>query len=179
MRTVFAGLTAVIIVLSLGACAAEEKNSQYPDITLAQAKSNVQLLRNDAAGRIPEELVDIILVSSDLSTGCESEASDPDGLIRAWQSGARISLIPGADLTAVIDDLVASFVDQGWEHDSGSASTITLSKSTIFTDIEITTTPEDADAGKSAEVTLALTSPCVVTDGEGSKEVRQLEAMAF
>lgn len=167
-------LLAAVAVLSLVGCAPDQ------GISLAEAKSNVQLLRNDAASRIPADLVDIVLVSSDLSVSCEPESTDPDGLMRSWHSGARISLQPGADLSAVIDDLVASFVAQGWEQAPGSSTTATtLSKPTIFTDIAITATREDEDAEKAAEITLALTSPCVLTDGESSKEVRQLEAMAF
>ena len=167
-------LIAAAAVLTLGGCATGQ------GISLAEAKSNVQLLRNDAASRIPAELVDIVLVSSDLSTSCEPESTDPEGLLRAWHSGARISLTPGADLDAVIDDLVASFVAQGWEEAPGTIATATtLSKPAIFTDIEITATREDTDDDSTAEITLALTSPCVLTDGESSKEVRQLEAMAF
>jgi hypothetical protein len=167
-------LLASAVVLMLAGCAADS------DISLAEAKSNVQLLRNDAASRIPADLVDIVLVSSDLSVSCEPESTDPEGLLRSWHSGARISLQPGADLSAVIDDLAGSFVAQGWEQSAGSSATATtLSNPTIFSDIEITASPEDEDAGRPAEITLALSSPCVVTDGESSKEVRQLEAMAF
>ena len=163
---------AVALVLGLAGCAADS------GVSLAEAKSNVQLLRNDAAGRIDASLVEIVLVSSDLSVSCESEASDPDGLLRSWHSGARISLTPGADVEAVIDDLVESFVDQGWEQSSGSTtSSTTLSKATIVTEIDITATDETDE--EPAEITLALSSPCVLTDGESSKEVRQLEAMAF
>ena len=164
-------LIATALVLALAGCAGGQ------GISLAEAKSNVQLLRNDAASRIPAELLDIVLVSSDLSVSCESESTDPEGRLRSWHSGARISLTPGADIDAVIDDLVASFVDQGWEQ-SSSSTTTTLSSSTIFSDIEITAI-EATDDGDVAEITLALTSPCVDTDGESSKEVRQLEAMAF
>jgi len=164
-------LVATAAVLVLAGCAGDQ------GISLAEAKSNVQLLRNDAASRIPADVVDIVLVSSDLSVSCESESTDPEGRLRSWHSGARISLTPGADIDAVIDDLVASFVDQGWEQ-SSSSTTTTLSSSTIFSDIEITAI-EATDDGDVAEITLALTSPCVDTDGESSKEVRQLEAMAF
>ena len=167
------GLTAAALVLMLSGCAGD------PAISLAEAKSNVQLLRNDAASRIPADLVDIVLVSSDLSVSCEPESTDPEGRLRSWHSGARISLPPGADLDAVIDDLVASFVDQGWEQSSGSTTdSTTLSSATIFSDIEITAV-EATDDDDTAEITLALTSPCVDTDGESSKEVRQLEAMAY
>ena len=166
-------LIATALVLALAGCAGGQ------GISLAEAKSNVQLLRNDAASRIPADLVDIVLVSSDLSVSCEPESTDPEGRLRSWHSGARISLTPGADLDAVIDDLVASFVDQGWEQSSGStADATTLSSATIFSDIEITAT-DAADDEHAAEITLALSSPCVDTDGESSKEVRQLEAMAF
>ena len=166
-------VVALAMVLVLSGCAGDQS------ISLAEAKSNVQLLRNDAAGRIPADLVDTVLVSSDLSVSCEPESTDPEGRSRSWNSGARISLQPGADLDAVVDDLVASFIDQGWEKVSGSTATATtLSSPTIFSDIEITAI-EATDDGDVAEITLALTSPCVDTDGESSKEVRQLEAMAF
>ena len=166
-------VVALAMVLVLSGCAGDQS------ISLAEAKSNVQLLRNDAASRIPADLVDTVLVSSDLSVSCESESADPEGRSRSWLSGARISLTPDADLDAVVDALVASFVAQGWEQASGSApGSTTLSSPTIFSDIEITTT-DSTDTERASELTLALTSPCVDTDGAGSKEVRQLEAMAF
>jgi len=164
-------LIAAAFLLMLSGCAQES------GISLAEAKSSVQLLRNDAASRIPPELIDIVLVSSDLSVSCDPVSTDPDGLLRSWQSGSRISLQPGADLDAVVDDLVASFVDQGWEA-SGSASSTTLTSSTIFSDIEVTAT-EATDDTSAPEISLALSSPCVQTDGANSKEVRELEAMAF
>ena len=166
-------LIALAMVLVLSGCAGDQ------GISLAEAKSNVQLLRNDAASRIPDDLVDIVLVSSDLSVSCEPESADPEGLSRAWHSGARISLMPDADVDAVVDALAASFVEQGWKQSSGSTpGSTTLSSPTIFSDIEITAT-EGTDAEQAPEITLALSSPCVDTDGAASKEVRQLEAMAF
>ena len=173
-------LLAVVLLSTTTACATEASDSRYPDMTLAQAKSNVQLLRNDAASRIPEAAVDTILVSSDLSAGCEPESADPEGLVRSWQSGARISLTPGADLDAIIDDLVATFTDQGWEVAAGSSTRSTTLRSDIkFTDIALTTVAADDESGRPAEVLIELSSPCVLTDGESSKEVRSLEAMAF
>ncbi len=169
-----------VVLLATTACAAESSDSQYPDMTLAQAKSNVQLLRNDAASRLPESAVDAILVSSDLSESCEPESTDPEGLVRSWRSGARISLAPGTDLDAIIDGLVASFTDQGWEVAPGASTRSTVLRSDIkFTDIELTTVEADDEAERPAELLIGLTSPCVLTEGENSKEVQALEAMAF
>lgn len=173
-------LVAALCALTLTSCAADPVDDRYPDLSLAQAKSNVQLQRNEAAGAIPENLVAILLGSTDLSSACEPETSDPEGLIRAWESEARVRLIPGADLDAVVDDLVANFVDQGWdEKGNGTTASTTLIKSTILTEIHVTATEEVADSDMGAEVTLSFRSPCVVTDGETSDEVLELEAMAY
>ena len=170
------GAAALAAYMLLTACSAESSASS-PVLSLAEAKSSVQLLRNVASERIPHDVVDTVLVTTDLSVSCESETKDPDGLMRAWRSGYRVSLVPSADPDDITSDLVASFTDQGWEVESAAgASPIVLAREATFTDIQISSSGED---GRPAELLLELTGICVETGGENSAEVVELEALAY
>ena len=167
---------ALAAVLLLTSCSAESSASG-PTLSLAEAKSSVQLLRNVASERIPADVVETVLVASDLSVSCESVTEDPEGLMRAWRSGYRVSLVPSADPETITSDLVASFTDQGWKVESAAgASPIVLAREATFTDIQISATNE---VGRPAELLLELTGVCVETGGENSAEVVELEALAY
>lgn len=168
--------TALAAFVLLTSCSAESSASG-PALSLAEAKSSVQLLRNVASERIPTDVVDTVLVATDLSVSCASETEDPEGLMRAWRSGYRVSLVPSADPETITNNLVASFTDQGWKVESAAgASPIVLAREATFTDIQISATDED---GRPAELLLELTGVCVETAGENSAEVVELEALAY
>ena len=90
-------------------------------LTLAQTKSPVQLLRNEAAGRVDEFVVETVNETQDLSSACKTEEADPLGLSRSWTSSVDVSLKAGSAwrLDIVATDLVASFEAQGWVASSG------------------------------------------------------------
>ena len=146
-------------------------------LTLAETKSPVQLLRNEAASRVPEGLVEQILVSQDESTNCRTPETDPDGLLRSWRSTIRFQLVYGdtVDAKAIVDDLTASFVDQGWDEGIyGTASIIELTRAGSETNIHISTKKPNADESLGAEIQLAVAGPCVMTEGKTSGEVTAL-----
>ncbi len=178
MTRIPALLLATAAVAALAGCTAAPADSPYPDVSLAQTKSTVQLLRNDAASRVDEALVDIVLGSGDLSVACESEADDPDGTIRSWESTARLRLQLDTDLDDAVDTVVQSYVDEGWTA-SGSGARTELSRANLYSSVVIVATPQDDELEHGPEISIALAGPCVVTEGQSSSEVRTLEAMAF
>lgn len=173
----FRSATAVLAACVLLTSCAAESSASSSELSLAEAKSSVQLLRNVASERIPADLVDAVLVATDLSVSCSSETYDPEGLMRAWRSGYRVSLVPSAEPDEIIDALVASFTDQGWSiRSAAGASPIVLARDATFADFQISSTQEE---GQSAELFLQLTGVCVKTDGADSAEVLELEALAY
>jgi hypothetical protein len=80
------------------------------------AASSPQLLRNEAAGRIPVEFIEIVVHAEDLSKDCHAVERDPDGLIRSWNSSVRVSLTTdhGFKRGAIIDELAKCCGVHGW-----------------------------------------------------------------
>ena len=159
-------LFGVAVVLSLAACA-----SSSTAITLADSKSPVQLLRNEVASRIPQDVVQQVL-NEDYSEACGADES-----IRSWHSAIRLEL--GADSAAVeelIDELSASFEADGWITTPGNERL--EQKQAVYTKggtaAEIHLTAEDR-AGVGHAVVVSVFGPCVQTAGPDSDEVTSLE----
>lgn len=181
----------VLPLLLLAACAGNPGGpaGDYPDMSLADTKSPTQLLRNEAASRLPEQIVGDDFESEDVSVACLSEADDPDGMIRAWQSTVRF-VVPdgGDDVMTVAKDLVATFTDQGWSaRDIGGNVAMVkklLESKDSLSSIQVFGLSPDADrASTSTEdfvevptVVVSVHGPCVRTDGPESDEVKALEA---
>lgn len=163
---------AFAIVLSLAACS-EEKTG----LTLAETKSPVQLLRNEAASRVPAGLVGEVENSSDSSESCRTAEADPEGLQRAWKSSVRIVLTPEAELDLVLSKFYVSFREDGWEQGTyGSDTIVEFTRDGSIANIHITS--REAKDGAPAELQVQVAGPCVMTDGEGSDEVTRLEVPA-
>lgn len=165
---------AAVSVLVLSACApttAEGTDGR----TLAETKSPVQLLRNDAASRVDEAAITESRGEVDGSIACLDEVDNPDGLVRQWISGIELVLTEEADLTAVSGALVDSFVTGGWEEQnlsSGESFALTiLSTKSSVAQVQIEASAE-SDGGL---IRVTSTGPCVTTDGPDSDEVRDLE----
>ena len=172
---------AAIAVGTLAACAApaEEEAGAYPALTLADTKAPVQLLRNEAANRIPAKFVDDILATKDMSSACKTEETDPEGLIRSWRSSVRIGLKndESIDVASVVKALNATFIKQGWEQGSyGAATIVELTSDTSAVVIHISTKAATPEAGTGAEIQIQTGGPCVETAGTESDEVKKLEA---
>jgi hypothetical protein len=176
-RNVTVVLGAAVLALFLAACGTSPQSESYPDLSLAETKSPTQLLRNEAASRIPVEFIEVVDHAQDLSKGCQTPERDPEGLIRSWNSSVRVSLKSerGAQLDTIVDELVKSFELQGWDRGTfGGATIIELTSSDSPVNIHISSVQPD-DSGAGAKIQLSAGGPCVETDGADSDEILQLE----
>lgn len=192
-RTQISGFIALgLIATVLTGCAGDPAASlpgTYPDLTLAASKSPVQLLRNDAAGRIPTAVIDTVEDANDLSVACLPEADDPEGLVRSWNSGAVVTIVSGSQwrVDAIVDNLVESFVDQGWTArglgGSANIKSQLLSSDSSMAEITISAKIPDEDQTsisndedvENVTVEINVVGPCVVTEGTDSDEVKKVE----
>ena len=184
--------TAVIALTMLSACSTPQTGSVpggYPDVSLAETKSPAQLLRNEAANRLPAAAIDQIIESQDASVACLSEKDDPEGLIRSWHSTADVLIVDDGVTSAqqLVNDLAASFEEQGWTSRSlgGNASVTSrlLDSDTSLADIQVSGyNVNDTMASTGLEqkveqttVQIQVHGPCVRTAGAESDEVTSLE----
>lgn len=146
-------------------------------LTLADTKSPVQLMRNEAASRVPAGLVEEVATASDGSVNCRTPEVDPEGLSRSWKSSARIVLTPDADLDLVLSKFYVSFREDGWEQGTfGSDTIVEFTKEGNIASVRVTA--REATDEKPAEVQVQVQGPCVMTDGETSDEVTKLGSTA-
>jgi hypothetical protein len=183
--------TAALAVILLGACTAPGATvpGDYPDVTLAETKSFAQLLRNEAANRLPVDVIDQIIESEDTSVTCLSEKDDPTGIVRSWHSTADVLIVDNGavDVQALVNQLTASFEEQGWTARSlGGNSSVTsklIESETSLADIQVAgykpndTLPSTGLEQKIEQYTIRIQvhGPCVRTDGTDSDEVKILE----
>ena len=185
-----AGLVlAVVAIGGLSACASPTGAvpGDYADVSLTDTKSPAQLLRNEAANRIPEEAIDEIIESEDVSVPCLSESDDPQGTIRSWHSTADVLIVDGNDVKQLAKDLAASFEDQGWTSRNlgGNVNVVSklLESDTSLATIQVSGFEPNADQGSTGledpvdqlTVQVQVHGPCVRTDGPDSEEVKGLE----
>jgi len=183
---------AIVAALALSACGADAGAGvagDFPDLTLAATKSPVQLLRNDAAGRIPPAVIDSIEETDDTSVACLEEEDDPTGIVRSWHSTAIVTVEAGSvwRIDDIVDKLVASYVDQDWlarslgQSADFRSSLLTSEKSLAEITVIGQRPDEDQSATSTAEVVDDVTieiqvhGPCVRTDGAESDEILDLE----
>jgi len=162
---------------------------EYPDVSLAETKSPAQLLRNEAANRLPSEVIDQIIESEDASVACLSEKDDPQGIVRSWHSTADVLIIDDGvtDVQTLVNDLTGSFEDQGWiTRTLGGNASVTsklLESETSLADIQIAgykpndTMPTTGLETKVEQTTVQIQvhGPCVRTAGTDSDEVTSLQ----
>ena len=170
-------LTGVIGVALLAGVLSACANSSEDVLSLVESKSPVQLLRNEAASRVPTDLVKGVIKEQDGSAACRTVETDPEGLLRAWRSVVRFELRHdnAIDPQAVIDELASSFVDDGWDQGTfGVASIIELTRPGSQTQIHLSMSNGDQESGVGGEVQLTVSGPCVMTAGAASDEVTRL-----
>jgi hypothetical protein len=174
---------ATLTFATLTACASQPGGgadaSTDASLTLAQTKSPVQLLRNEAADRIDEFIVETVNETEDLSAPCKTAEADPLGLERSWTSSVEVSIKAGSAWRAdiVADELVASFEAQGWVASRGAPSAVTytgLKSENSTATIGLSVTHEDAATGTPAKLQITTKGPCVMTGGAESDEVTKL-----
>jgi len=167
----------VLSVSLLAGCAAE---TQANVLTLAQTKSPVQLLRNETASRVPTTMIDEVAESVDVSVACKTVEADPTGIMRKWKSSVLMTIKSGSAWRTldVADDIVQTYVDEGWTSSRGFDSAVTVSvleSERQATDIEIQAREPEKGGDKGATLRVTTTGPCVATEGADSKEIRKLE----
>ena len=181
IRTLGAVAIAAAVLGVVAGCAGAGAGAEpgvASDVTLAQSKSYAQLLRNEASSRLPPIVLKEVAGSSDSSVACDAAS---DGLVRSWTSSTDILVTnsTAARVQKVADDLIASFVDQGWSADvdesSAEALTVTeLTSKASLASIEIATASKAA--GQAPAITITATGVCALTGGPDSDEVTKLEA---
>lgn len=159
------------------------------DLSLSETKSPVQLLRNDAAGRIPTDVIRTVEAADDVSVACLDEAQDPDGALRSWHSTAIVTIEDAATdrIQGVVSELIGTYTDQGWlARGLGGSATIKnnlLTSETSIAEIRVASKLPDLDAVSTstdetveiALIEIQVHGPCVATAGADSDEVRSLE----
>lgn len=166
----YRALAVALMVATLSGCSAPSTLSP-----LAESKAPAQLLRNEIAGRIPADVVRELPDSVDASSNCGD-----GGLKRYWRSKQSIFINrENAERVAeIFDETVASLRDQGWEGEVSSPSPtvheVKLAKKKVDLTIEFQGNEADAD-GLRGTLELAVTGPCVMTEGPDSADVKQLE----
>jgi len=176
-------VAAALVVLTLAGCAGTSAapGSGEATITLAQSKSPVQLLRNEAASRLPSIIAKDVAETGDTSVACLPADEDPDGVSRAWHSSLTLLVTNSraASIHDATDDLVASFVEQGWVAAEGEGDAAASVAPTMLTSGTSPVTIELQELPKSetqkAAIRITTVGPCVTTDGAGSDEVLALE----
>ena len=187
-RTVVCLVLGALSLSALTACAPPVTvPGDYPDVSLADTKSPAQLLRNEAAARLPAEVIDQIIEAEDASVACLSESDDPEGVVRSWHSTVNVTIQGGTEVATLVTDLAASFSEQGWAvRDLGGNASVSqklLESESSLADIQVTgLTPDDGATSVSLEevveqptVKIAVHGPCVRTGGTESDEVTALE----
>ncbi len=172
-----------ITTLLLTGCASSAPGTadtrDYPDVSLAESKSPVQLLRNSAATRISPEAIDSVADTIDESRSCLSSTEDPKGTVRYWVSGADISIVRwhAWRVDEIAKILVGSFIDDGWRtsvvdgDNGGKATFLELNSSPATITVEAVGTDDDS----AATIHITSSGPCVKTDGADSDEVKALQ----
>ena len=183
-------LALVLSVATLAACGeaptpVSVPSGEYPDLTLAESKSPVQLLRNEAVSRIPEEVVLNAPSNIDGSQACLSASEDPEGVIRRWTSSVdvNLNLSEAPNTQVIVDGVLATFTDDGWMSQSVTGSKATNQAHLLTNETAGTTSLSLAQLrieaivaidGKSSFIRVQVIGPCVVTDGARSAEVTEL-----
>jgi len=170
-----AAATVITFALALAGCASGETAANGSGPSLADTKSPVQLLRNEAADRIPAGVIADVIPGNDSSSACKTVGEDPEGRERFWASDVRVELTPETTVELVLSKLLISFTSDGWvkSEDSGSAS-FQFTREGSAADVNVTT--EQATENSGGAVIVSVQGPCVMTAGADSDEVRKLEA---
>ena len=176
----FAGVAIAALSIILLAGCSDSSGGTSSSISLAQTKSPTQLLRNETASRVPTAIIDKVSASNDTSISCKTEKADPKGLMRSWKSSVSISVEKGSAwrTKAVVDEMAASLVADGWEASKGFDSEVQvtlLTSKESSVGIELGAVQPEEDSGKTASISVTTTGPCVATAGKDSTEIRDLE----
>ena len=162
-----------------GSAAAPAANGgDASELSLADTKSPVQFIRNEAAARLPLPTLEEIAELTDTAESCS--ADDPNML--SWQSSVYMTIASkSASRTGnIFGNLIMTFTNDGWEASEWDDEDVSLSSVLTSTEsvatVEVSAEKDADDDGKDASITIAVNGPCVATDGPDSDEVTTLEA---
>jgi hypothetical protein len=157
---------------SFGAPATQRVST--PKLTLSDSKEAAQLIRNDAATRLPDVMVKQVADLTDVSVACGDASTDASGVMRAWSSGATLLITnsQAARIDIVSTRLVQTYVDSGWTATTEPSGATTLEKEgkPVISVVSVS-----KDDGPQPLIRIETAGPCVATDGPDSLEVRELE----
>lgn len=166
-------LAAALAMAALAGCATVGDGG----LTLQAVKSPIQLLRNEAANRVPKTDIASVDHPFDTVEACRSSDEDPQQTWLTWQSSVLMTFTVAAsgDMKSVRNTLADSFQAQGWtEGVADAVSSIKLQKKSSIATISIYTTSGDAAAAQGGTLRIDVDGPCVQTPGAASDEVRRL-----
>ena len=175
MKTPIIGISVVLLAALLSGCAADEPT--VGTISLAATKSAAQLQRNTISGQISPDITASITRVTDASESCENDSTRH---MRRWRSTALTELTPEAasKVTLILKSIEGTFVSKGWESESEALSTdttlVTLTNPSSLAVIAITAVTNVDGIGMGANIYVDIAGPCVMTDGPGSGELREL-----
>lgn len=172
-----AALSAITLAGLTGCAGSAAEADGGSSLTLAQIKSPVQLLRNEVASRIPGNIVVDVVQPNDRSEPCDSVETDPNGYNRTWKSSILIliNFHSKLDIEQVVENVVTSYEEQGWEASQGSSSKITrLTNPQSFVTIDLSSVKPDKVAEIGGQVQLTTAGSCVTTEGRAAKSVTDL-----
>jgi len=135
--------------------------------SLVDSKSEAQLLRNGVAERLPPSTVSATQRGVDVAVECGS--GDPR---LAWQSGVLVALNASSDVDAtdVFDELISTFVAEGWvtgrPSDTGTQLVNSASGGSVTVLLK--------DATVAPAIKIDVVGRCVETAGLDSDEVGRL-----
>ncbi|TBN57763.1 hypothetical protein EYE40_10390 [Glaciihabitans arcticus] len=176
-RVLAALATVAVASLALTGCS-DTADGEKAELTLAETKSPAQLLRNEAATRVPETVIDEVLKSQDFSSACQTAETDPEGLLRQWDSTVRLAVNAdnGSRTKEILDELANSFVEQDWELGQfGGSSILELTSPDSPSVMHLSMVKADEETGEGGVIQITSSGPCVTTGGENSPEVVNLE----
>ena len=162
-RARFASVPIVLVVLAtLSGCASE------PPHALQDSKSQVQLVRNAAAERIPVDAIAAVVNAVDTSTACGE--GDP---YRQWNSTVIVSLSENgiASSAELYAELVASYAGEGWVTGSATDTFTSLRHADRGISLAVAT----LTVAEKPSLRVEVIGDCVLTGGENSAEVKALE----
>lgn len=156
------GLLALAALMLTGCSAPQSEQAQ---LTLVETKAPVQLMRNAAAARVPADAIGFVSNSGDASVECGD--GDP---YRLWSSSVNLTLTTDEAPRARehYDELVANYVADGWTVDDEQSGSTHLIREEGEPELVIIV--QDYTA-----ISVTVNGECVLTDGEGSAEVKALE----
>ena len=172
-RRALALITTIALAATLSACSSTDEG-----VSLTDTKGPTQLLRNDAASRVPHEALLTVGEKGDAPVACALE-DDPDKLFQKWQSSIVLEINSSFAPTVgqMSADLSAAYAEDGWDEflsEGSGSSTRTLKKDGSRSELIIQTT-EDADGdGLGATIEIDVNGQCVKTGGPDSDEVKRL-----